>query len=92
MTVNGQTAIDISSESGRALAARARAGRKRALSAIAQYCVVITEDGQATREVLFSQPPTMDELSRQVSPGAFVVSVRMNRRYGDAARRILAAE
>ncbi len=92
MTVATKTALEISSDSGRALAARARAGRKRALSAIAQYCVVVTEDGQATREVLFSQPPTLRELCQQISPAAFVVSVRMNRRYGDAARRILAAE
>lgn len=92
MTVSDRLIDDISSETGRQLAERARQRRHRALGAVAQYCVTFTEDGRNTREILFSHPPTMRQMTGVLGPEAFVVSVRMHRDRSGVSRRVLAAE
>ncbi|MDC9701362.1 MAG: hypothetical protein PSN37_03935 [Alphaproteobacteria bacterium] len=68
-------------------------GRRRALAIIARYCVVTTDDGRETREVIFDQPPTVGQLVKRVGPDAWVVSVAMKRRPRKARQRLaIAAE
>lgn len=61
------------------LVAKVRNGRRNALSVISRYCVVTTDDGRETREVIFDQPPTVGQLVKRVGPDAWVVSVKMRR-------------
>jgi len=75
------------------MAEKVRAGRRHALSSISKCCVVTTDDGRDTRDVIFDQPPTIGELVARVGPDAWVVSVKMRRvphRARDAI--VLAAE
>jgi len=71
---------------------KARQGRRRALSSISRCCVVTTDDGRETREVIFDQPPTIGELEARVGPDAWVVSVKMRRVPRTRQRRSIAAE
>lgn len=75
------------------LADKVRKGRRHALSSISRCCVVLTDDGRDTREVIFDQPPTIGELEARVGPDAWVVSIKM-RRVSRRARQIqvIAAE
>lgn len=61
------------------LAEKVRRGRRHALSSISRCCVVLTDDGRNTREVVFDQPPTIGQLEARVGPDAWVVSVKMRR-------------
>ncbi|AXX97241.1 hypothetical protein BAR1_04410 [Profundibacter amoris] len=75
------------------LVAKVRNGRRRALAIISRYCVVTTDDGRETREVIFGQPPTIGQLEAHVGPDAWVVSVKMRRVPRSARQRqALAAE
>lgn len=75
------------------LGANVRKGRRRALAIISRYCVVTTDDGRETREVIFDQPPTVGQLIKRVGPDAWVVSVKMHRMPSRACQRhSLAAE
>lgn len=75
------------------LAEKVRMGRRRALSSISRCCVVLTDDGRNTREVVFDQPPTIGQLESRVGPDAWVVSVKMRRVPRRARqRRAIAAE
>lgn len=68
-------------------------GRRRALAIISRYCVVTTDGGRETREVVFAQPPTVGQLVARVGPDAWVVAVKMRRRPRKARQRqALAAE
>lgn len=72
------------------LVSAVRKGRRNALSSISRCCVVTTDDGRETREVIFDQPPTIGQLIERIGPDAWVVSVAMKRRARQ--RRALAAE
>lgn len=61
------------------LADKVRKGRRRALSSISRCCIVLTDDGRDTREVIFNQPPTIGQLEARVGPDAWIVSVKMRR-------------
>ena len=72
---------------------KVREGRRRALSSISRCCVVVTDDGMTTQELIFDQPPTLRELAEHVEPDQWVVAVQMRRRARTARqRRVLAAE
>ena len=66
---------------------KVREGRHRALPSISRCCVVLTNDGRDTREVIFDRPPTIGELEARVGPDAWVVSVKMRRRPHKARQR-----
>lgn len=59
------------------IAQKARNGRDRAILSLSQYCVVVTEDGRETREILFDRPPTIGQIAERVGPDAWAVSIRM---------------
>jgi len=59
------------------LANKVREGRRRALASISRCCVVVTDDGHETRELIFDQPPTIGQLAERVGPDTWVVSVSM---------------
>ncbi|MFZ5709660.1 MAG: hypothetical protein ACOY4T_08260 [Pseudomonadota bacterium] len=52
----------LSSETGRLLTDRARAGRRRALASIARVVVTLTRDGTTTWEEHFDRPPTLGRI------------------------------
>lgn len=70
----------LDSEIGDRLSERGRDGRRRALAAIAEFRVLVTEDGSDTWEEVFDRPPTLGQLIGRVGPKAFVVSVAMRAR------------
>ncbi|PIE13508.1 MAG: hypothetical protein CSA68_11670 [Rhodobacterales bacterium] len=74
------------------LSEKVREGRRHALSSISSCCVVVTDDGRDTREVVFDQPPTIGQLEARVGSDAWVVSVRMRRVPRTRQRRATAAE
>lgn len=83
----------LSSEAGRRLADKARAGRRRALARISRCCVTVTRDGKTTREVLFDETPTLGELVARVGPDCYVVNIAMKRRpLRERIRLAIAAE
>lgn len=61
------------------MAEKVREGRRRALLAISKCCVVVTDDGRETRELIFDKPPTIGQLAERVGPDIWVVSVSMRR-------------
>ena len=69
-----------STDAGQRLTWRARLRRRRALEAITECCVTVTEDGHTTWEEVFPRPPTLGDLVDRVGKGAFVVSVAMRRK------------
>lgn len=73
----------------RETAKKVRDGRRRALAVLLRHYVVVTDDGVATREEWFDQPPTMRELLARIGPDRWVVSVGMRRR---SQRNLIAAE
>ncbi len=93
MTVSEDLIDRLSSETGRRLTDRARAGRRRALAGISRCCVTVTLDGQSTREEYFEATPTLGQIIARVGPDAFVVSIAMKRRpLRERIRLALAAE
>lgn len=80
MTVNNDLIDRISTETGRRLSEKARAGRRRALARISRCCVTVTRDGQTTQEIFFEQTPTLGQIVARVGPECYVVSVAMKRR------------
>jgi hypothetical protein len=58
---------------------RVRDGRRRALLSISRCCVVVTDDGRETRELIFDHPPTIGQLADRIGPDAWVVSVAVRR-------------
>ncbi|MFN0113428.1 MAG: hypothetical protein ACKVPY_01995 [Paracoccaceae bacterium] len=80
MGVSEELIDRLSSETGRMLSERARAGRRRALAAISRVVVTLTRDGSDTWEEHFDRPPTLAKLLERAGPNAFVVSVAMRRR------------
>lgn len=91
MSVSNHLINRLNTEAAQRLVARVRKGRRKALAAISQYCVVTTDDGRQTREVIFDQPPTIGQLVDRVGQDAWVVSVRM-RRGGRRRVQTIAAE
>ncbi len=92
MTVDNDLIERLSSETGRLLANRARARRKSALAGITQYCVTVTRDGRNTRDLMFSQPPTLDQIAKLAGTDSFVVAVTMKRKsLRDRIRPLLTA-
>lgn len=91
--ISNQLIDRLSHQAALNLADRVRAGRRQALSSISRCCVVLTDDGRDTREVIFDQPPTIGQLEARVGPDAWVVSVKMRRVPRRARqRRAIAAE
>lgn len=83
----------LSSEAGRRLTDKARAGRRRALARISRCCVTVTSDGKTTREVFFDETPTLGELVDRVGPDCYVVNIAMKRRpLRERIRLAIAAE
>ncbi|MBV1897713.1 MAG: hypothetical protein KUG70_14725 [Rhodobacteraceae bacterium] len=80
----------LNSHAAQQLVARVRKRRRNALAVISRCCVVTTDDGLETREVIFDQPPTIGQLTERVGSDAWVVSVAMKRTARQ--RRALAAE
>ena len=80
----------LSEETDERLADRGRVGRRKALAAIAEFRVLLTEDGRDTWEEVFDRPPTLKQLLARVGPKAFFVSVGLRARAasarGDALR------
>jgi hypothetical protein len=72
--------LPVSTEAGQRLTWRARLRRRRALEAITECCVRVTEDGHTTWEEAFPRPPTLGDLVDRVGKGAFIVSVSMRRK------------
>lgn len=72
--------LPASTDAGQRLTWRARLRRRRALEAITECCVTVTEDGHTTWQEVFSRPPTLGDLVDRVGNGAFVVSVSMRRK------------
>jgi hypothetical protein len=70
----------LSSETGRLLTDRARAGRRRALASIARVVVTLTRDGTTTWEEHFDRPPTLGRIVERAGADVFVVAVAMRRR------------
>ena len=79
MSISENLINRLNSETGQRLLDVARAGRKRALSLITKCCVVVTDDGYQTREVVFASTPTLRQLMDRVGGEVFVVSVQMRR-------------
>ncbi|MCB2124763.1 MAG: hypothetical protein H6897_08820 [Rhodobacteraceae bacterium] len=93
MTVNEELVDRLSTEVGRRLSDKARAGRRRALARISRCCVTVTDDGRTTREVWFDQTPTLGQLVARLGPECYVVSIAMKRRpLRERIRLALAAE
>jgi hypothetical protein len=87
-----ETGERLTSETGERLMLRARARRRRALEAITECCVTVTEDGHTTWDEVFQRPPTLGDLVARVGKDAFVVAVVMRRRsFRDRVKRALAA-
>jgi hypothetical protein len=83
----------LSSEAGRRLAQRARAGRQRALERISRFEVTLTRDGVSTWAELFDRPPTLEDIRVRAGGEAFVVAVRLKRRsLRERIRLAIAAE
>ena len=83
----------LSAEAMQRMAQKVRDGRRRALSSISRCCVVVTDDGRDTREVIFDQPPKIGQLEACVGSDAWVVSVKMRRVPQRARQRLgIAAE
>ena len=77
----------------RLIAGKVRQGRRRALLTVSRCCVVVTDDGGETRELIFDEPPTIGQLTERVGPDIWVVSVQMRRVPRSARlRRAIAAE
>jgi len=75
------------------LSEKVRVGRRHALSSISRCCVVLTDDGRDTREVIFDEPSTIGQLAARVGPDEWVVSIKMRRVPRRArAAMVLAAE
>lgn len=81
----------LNAQAAQLLIASARKGRRNAISAISRYCVVTTDDGHTTKELLFDQPPTVGQLVKRVGPDAWVVSIKMRRRPRKARQRLAVA-
>jgi len=93
MTLNDDLIDRLSSEAGRRLSDKARAGRRRALARISRCCVTITRDGQTTQEVFFDQTPTLGQLVARLGADCYIVSIAMKRRsLRERIRLALAAE
>lgn len=93
MTVNEELVDRLSTEVGRRLSDKARAGRRRALARISRCCVTVTSDGRSTREVWFDETPTLGQLVARLGPDCYVVSIVMKRRpLRERIRLALAAE
>lgn len=93
MTVTEDLIDRLSSEAGRRLSDKARAGRRRALARISRCCVTVTSDGKSTREVWFDQTPTLGQLVARLGAETYVVAVAMKRRpLRERIRLALAAE
>lgn len=69
----------LNEKAGRLMAEKVRDGRRRALSSISRCCIVVTDDGRETRELIFDHPPTIGQLADRIGPDAWVVSVAMRR-------------
>ena len=66
-------------QASQSMSEKAREGRRKALVTISRCCVVVTDDGTQTRELIFDQPPTIGQLADRVGPDTWVVSVSMRR-------------
>ena len=69
----------LNAQAARGMAEQVREGRRRALLSISRCCVVVTDDGRETRELIFDHPPTIGQLADRIGPDAWVVSVAMRR-------------
>lgn len=93
MTVTNDLIDRLSTEAGRRLSDKARAGRRRALARISHCCVTVTRDGQTTQDVFFDQTPTLGQLAARLGPDCYIVSIAMKRRsLRERIRLALAAE
>ncbi|MFD3191684.1 hypothetical protein ACFMPD_15605 [Sedimentitalea sp. HM32M-2] len=62
------------------IARTARDRRRRALESISYYSIIVTADGNVTREISANAPPTLSELAELAGGDAYVVSVGVRRR------------
>lgn len=69
----------LNAEAMQRMAQKVRDRRRRALSSISRCCVVVTDDGRETRDLIFDHPPTIGQLADRIGPDAWVVSVKMRR-------------
>lgn len=93
MTVSEELIQRLSTEVGRRLTEKARAGRRRAVAQISRCCVTLTRDGQTTFEEFFDRTPTLGELAARAGQDAYIISLRMTRRpLRERMRLRLAAE
>ncbi|WP_146010256.1 hypothetical protein [Acidimangrovimonas sediminis] len=83
----------LNADAMRRMAGKVRQGRRRALLTISRCCVVVTDDGRETRELIFDEPPTIGQLTERVGQDVWVLSVQMRRVPRTARlRRAVAAE
>jgi hypothetical protein len=93
MTVTDELIDRLSSEAGRRLTDKARAGRRRALAKISRCCVTVTSDGKTTQDMFFDQTPTLGQIVARVGPECYIVAIGMKRRpLRERIRLALAAE
>lgn len=69
----------LNAKAARGMADKVRAARRHALLSISRCCIVVTDDGRETRELIFDHPPTIGQLSDRIGPDAWVVSDAMRR-------------
>jgi hypothetical protein len=81
----------LSSEAGRRLSEKSRAGRAKAIAGLRQCRVLVTQDGAGTWEEMFDRPPTLAQLVARVGPRAYVVGIGMRIRARRERRAAIAA-
>jgi len=93
MTVSTELIDRINMETSQRLAARARQGRLRALDVISHWCVVVTDDGDKTRDLIFEKSPTIGQIAEQADPDAYLVSIgKRKKSLRERVRLVIAAE
>lgn len=83
----------LSTEAGRRLLLKARAGRKEAIQRISRFAVTLTRDGRTTWDEMFDAPPTLEQIRARAGKDVFVVAVRLQKQsLRDRIRLAIAAE
>ncbi|MCB2117075.1 MAG: hypothetical protein KDE00_12450 [Rhodobacteraceae bacterium] len=80
MTVDEKLIDRLSTEAGRRLADKARAGRRRAIATISRFCVTYSRDGRSAEEAVFERTPTAIQIAERIGHDSFIIAVGMQKR------------